>query len=84
MLLNQTEARRLERADSRRREENAVAWWRGVREARLVGDHMMGIFESDVGGLTGLRYLVLIGEDEKILGRWSNTTTPSGERYISI
>jgi len=38
----------------------------GGREARLVRAHMKNVFEGDVGGMTGLRCLVLIGRDEVV------------------
>jgi ubiquitin-protein ligase E3 C len=78
-ILDQAKARRLEREDNRRREENAVklqAWWRGVREARLVREQMKIVFERDVNGITALRCLVLIGRsDERVLGQWSTSMT---------
>ncbi len=75
-VLGQAKAIRLERLEQKRRQENATriqAWWRGVNEARRTRDGMRRTFESDVSGLTGLRCLVLIGQDEGILGRWSST-----------
>ncbi|KAK0506657.1 HECT-domain-containing protein [Armillaria luteobubalina] len=74
-ILDQAKQRRILRDEQKRQHENAVilqAWWRGVREARLVRRQMRMTFESDVMGITGLRCLVLIGQDEEAMGVWSN------------
>lgn len=74
-ILDQAKQRRILRDEQKRRHESAVilqAWWRGVREARLVRRQMRTTFESDVMAITGLRCLVLIGQDEEALGIWSN------------
>jgi ubiquitin-protein ligase E3 C len=36
-------------------------------------------FESDIEGLTGLRCMVLIGMDQEVLGKWSQTIAAKGE-----
>ncbi|KAK0440763.1 HECT-domain-containing protein [Armillaria borealis] len=64
-ILDQAKQRRILRDEQKRQHENAVilqAWWRGVREARLVRRQMRTTFERDVMGITGLRSL----------GLWSN------------
>ncbi|KAH7885642.1 HECT-domain-containing protein [Phlebopus sp. FC_14] len=73
-ILDQARARRLERELQRRKEESALkiqGWWRGACEARRVRQHLREVFQGDVTGLTGLRCLVLIGNDEALLGQWS-------------
>ncbi|TFK70099.1 HECT-domain-containing protein [Pluteus cervinus] len=84
-VLGQAKAIRLERLEQKRRQENATrlqAWWRGVNEARRTRDEMRRTFEGDVSGLTGLRCLVLIGQDEGILGRWSSTLSKYDETSL--
>ena len=87
-ILDQAKARRLEREDNRRKEESAVkvqGWWRAVREARLVRGYLRRVFEGDVGGITGLRCLVLIGgRDGELLGRWSGAMVAGGERESDV
>jgi ubiquitin-protein ligase E3 C len=81
-ILDQAKARRSERHDLRRRQENVVklqAWWRGLKEARMVRSELKKAFEEDVTGITGLRCLVLTGRDEEVLGRWSSAMISSGE-----
>ncbi|KAI0311311.1 HECT-domain-containing protein [Amylostereum chailletii] len=80
-IRDQAKARRSERQDLLKREESAIrvqAWWRGVREARVVRRHLLHIFEQDVLSLRGLRCLVLIGRNEAVLGRWSAAAASSG------
>ncbi|KAK0207871.1 HECT-domain-containing protein [Desarmillaria ectypa] len=74
-ILDQAKQLRNQRNELKRQHENAVilqAWWRGIREARLVRNEMRRTFESNVMGITGMRCLVLIGQDEEALGIWSN------------
>jgi ubiquitin-protein ligase E3 C len=81
-ILDQAKARRTEREDNRRRQDNAIrlqAWWRGVREVRAVRRQMKYEFERDVTGLKGMRCLVLMGGDEDALALWSKTVVDSGE-----
>jgi ubiquitin-protein ligase E3 C len=81
-ILDQAKARRTERLENKRRQENAVrlqARWRGLRDARLARREMRQAFENDLTGITGLRCLVLIGRDDDVLGKWSSTMVERGE-----
>jgi len=73
-ILSQAKARRIERETIRKRQESAVtiqAWWRGIAGARKARQQLCEQFTGDVTGLTGLRCLVLIGQDDDVLGRWA-------------
>ncbi|KAJ7067265.1 HECT-domain-containing protein [Mycena amicta] len=81
-LTDQAKARRNERTQLKRQNDSATriqAWWRGVAAIRAVRAQMRQVFEHDVDGLTGLRCLVLMGRDEQVLGRWSETMLARGE-----
>lgn len=85
-ILGQAKARRQERDEQRRRHDSAVrvqAWWRGIKEVRAARAQMRKAFEADVGGLTGLRCLVLMGRDADALGAWSSAVTSGGEGMCS-
>lgn len=80
-ILDQAKARRNERQEQKRRQENATriqAWWRGVQDAKTTRIQMRRMFEEDVTGITGLRCLVLT-RDEEVLGKWSSTIVQRGE-----
>ncbi|KIJ59650.1 hypothetical protein HYDPIDRAFT_32985 [Hydnomerulius pinastri MD-312] len=84
-ILDQARARRIEREALRRREESALriqAWWRGVSEARRVRQQLRQVFQENAIGLTGLRCLVLIGQDESLLGIWSQRVSESDELLL--
>ncbi|KIK27397.1 hypothetical protein PISMIDRAFT_93249 [Pisolithus microcarpus 441] len=73
-ILEQAKAQRFKREVLRRREESALkiqSWWRGTLEARCVKRHMRQLFLQDMTSLTGLRCLVLIGQDDDLLQQWS-------------
>ncbi|TFK31976.1 HECT-domain-containing protein [Crucibulum laeve] len=81
-ILDQARAERNERQKLKRKQESAVklqAWWRGIQEAQVARKEMRGMFDEDVTGITGLRCLVLIGQDEEIIGRWSSAVMQGGE-----
>lgn len=80
-ILNQARARRIERETIRKRQESAVtiqAWWRGITGARRVRQQLREQFSEDVTSLTGLRCLVLIGQDEDVLDRWATEVLSRG------
>jgi ubiquitin-protein ligase E3 C len=84
VILNQARARRIERETIRKRQESAVtiqAWWRGITGARRVRQHLREQFTGDVTGLTGLRCLVLIGQDDDVLDRWATEVLSQGTLY---
>ncbi|KAI5986179.1 HECT-domain-containing protein [Pisolithus albus] len=73
-ILERAKAERFKREVLRRREESALkiqSWWRGTLEARSVKRHMRQLFLQDMTSLTGLRCLVLIGQDDDLLQQWS-------------
>ncbi|OAX36693.1 HECT-domain-containing protein [Rhizopogon vinicolor AM-OR11-026] len=83
-ILNQARARRIEREAIRKRQESAVtiqAWWRGISVARRVRQQLREQFTGDVTGLTGLRCLVLIGQDDDVLDRWATEVLSQGSLF---
>ncbi|KAJ7755509.1 HECT-domain-containing protein [Mycena metata] len=81
-ITGQAKARRVERTEQKRRNDSAIqiqAWWRGVSAIRHAKKDMRRAFERDVNSLTGLRCAVLIGMDEVVLGKWSQTIVAKGE-----
>ena len=85
-IIDRVREERSIRAQQKRRVEKAIriqAWWRGVREARLIKVEMRKAFEADVTGITGLRCLVLIGRDEEVLSRWSKAMLDLGKGAFS-
>ncbi|KAG2070327.1 HECT-domain-containing protein [Suillus decipiens] len=81
-ILNQARARRIERETVRKRQESAVtiqAWWRGITSARRVRQELREQFTGDITGLTGLRCLVLIGQDTSFLDRWAAEVLSQGK-----
>jgi ubiquitin-protein ligase E3 C len=81
-ILDQAQARRNERLEQKKNLDNAVklqAWWRGLREAKMVRRELRKSFENDVVGMTGLRCLALIGRrDEEALAIWSSRMVEFG------
>ncbi|KAG1720932.1 HECT-domain-containing protein [Suillus lakei] len=83
-ILNQARARRIERETVRKRQESAVtiqAWWRGITDARRVRQELREQFTGDITGLTGLRCLVLIGQDDNFLDRWAAEVLSQGSLF---
>ncbi|KAG1858820.1 HECT-domain-containing protein [Suillus subluteus] len=83
-ILNQARARRIERETVRKRQESAVtiqAWWRGITDARRVRQELREQFIGDITGLTGLRCLVLIGQDIDFLDRWAAEALSQGSLF---
>ncbi|KAG2038220.1 hypothetical protein BDR03DRAFT_999556 [Suillus americanus] len=83
-ILNQARARRIERETVRKRQESAVtiqAWWRGITDARRVRQKIREQFTGDITGLTGLRCLVLIGQDIDFLDRWAAEVLSQGSLF---
>ncbi|KAL4073187.1 hypothetical protein V8B97DRAFT_2022994 [Scleroderma yunnanense] len=77
-IVEKAKARRVEREALRKREESALkiqSWWKGSLETKRVRQHMRQLFLEDVTSLTGLRCLVLVGQDEDLLWRWSEVTS---------
>ncbi|KAF8885801.1 hypothetical protein BD779DRAFT_1532475 [Infundibulicybe gibba] len=87
-ILDGAKARRNERLEQKRKQEKAIrlqAWWRGTREARQVRREMTTMFERDITGITGLRCLVLIGNNNDALRKWSDVVLRSGkDTFLSL
>ncbi|KAJ7649720.1 HECT-domain-containing protein [Roridomyces roridus] len=81
-IQDQAKARRAEREEQKRRNENATriqAWWRGVSAIRAAKAEMRRVFESDVQSIMGLRCLVLLGRDQDALRMWARAMEAGGE-----
>ena len=84
-ILDQARARRMEREAQRKREESAIRiqeWWRGACETRRVRQQLRRVFQEQVTGLTALRCLVLVGQDEELLSLWSERISQDDGRTI--
>ncbi|KAI0357322.1 HECT-domain-containing protein [Trametes cingulata] len=79
-ILQEAKLRRLQRNDLKRRQDSAVRiqhWWRGRLALAALRQQLRHTFDQDITGLTGLRCLVLLGQDEDALGRWSSVVLAS-------
>ncbi|KAI8978888.1 HECT-domain-containing protein [Trametes punicea] len=79
-ILQEAKLRRLQRNDLKRRQDSAVRiqhWWKGKLALRAAREDLRRTFDQDVTSLTGLRCLVLLGQDEDALGRWSTLVLSS-------
>ncbi len=79
-ILQEAKLRRIQRDDHRRRQDAARRIqhsWRGYAARRDVRTRLRSTFEQDITSLTGLRCLVLLGQDEEALGRWSTVVLSS-------
>ena len=92
-LFDKVKQQRELRLQQKRRSEAATklqAQWRRVEEVRKLRKEMRTLFESDVTGLTGLRCLVLMGQDDEALGIWCNAmlqqdwTSPITESWLVL
>ncbi|EAU81738.2 ubiquitin protein ligase [Coprinopsis cinerea okayama7 len=84
-ILDQVRIQRLQREEQKKQQDAALsiqAWWRGHREWRRVKTELRGAWELDPFGITGLRCLVLLGNDEETLGRWSERMGQVGMEQI--
>lgn len=57
------------------------ARWRGILGRRLVQAEMRTIFDRDILGISGLRCLVLLGEDE-MLAKWASAVLSGGDGNV--
>lgn len=79
-ILQEAKLRRLQRNDLKRRQDSAIRiqhWWRGRIALNAVRQQLRHTYEQDITSLTGLRSLVLLGQDEDALGRWSSLVSSS-------
>ena len=84
-ILDQARARRMEREAQRKRQESATriqAWWRSACEARRVRQQLRRVFREQVTGLTALRCLVLVGDDQELLSLWSERISRDDGMFI--
>ncbi|KAI0669125.1 HECT-domain-containing protein [Trametes maxima] len=85
-ILQEAKQRRLQRNDLKRRQDSAVTiqhWWRGKHALQAVREDLRRTFDQDVASLTGLRCLVLLGQDEDALGRWSTIVLTSRKDILT-
>ncbi|KAJ6596287.1 HECT-domain-containing protein [Mycena vulgaris] len=59
------------------------AHWRGILCRRRVQSHLRAVFEGDVLGISGLRCLALLGEEE-MLSRWATSVVSGGEGALFV
>lgn len=79
-ILQEAKLRRSQRNDLKRRQDSALLiqhWWRGRIALNDVRQDLRHTFDQDVTSITGLRCLVLLGQDEDALGRWSTVVLSS-------
>ena len=79
-IVSEARLRRLQRNDAKRRIDAATqiqSSWRGYMAKRDVRRSLRATFDQDICSTTALRCLVLLGQDEDALGRWSTVVTTS-------
>ncbi|KAI0820473.1 HECT-domain-containing protein [Trametes gibbosa] len=79
-ILQEAKRRRLQRTDLKRRHDSALLiqhWWRGKTALRAARRDLRRTFDQDITSPTGLRALVLLGQDEDALARWSTAVLSS-------
>ncbi len=72
-LFDQVRQRRELRLEQKRRNDAAIriqSQWRGTLSKQRLRIELRRTFNSDVTGLTGMRCLVLLGQDDEALGMW--------------
>ena len=81
-ILHSAKARRSAREEIRRRHESALciqSRWRSFQQSRVVKHILSELFQEDVLGLNGMRALVLIGNNDKLLAQWSEGVVRAGD-----
>jgi ubiquitin-protein ligase E3 C len=81
-ILHSAKARRSAREEIRRRHESALciqSRWRSYQQSRVVKRILSEWFQEDVLGLNGMRALVLIGNNDKLLAQWSEGVVRAGD-----
>ena len=79
-ILHEAKLRRMQRNDEKRRQDAAIriqSSWRGYSALLAARKRLRTTFEQDITSLTALRCLVLMGQDEDALGRWSTVVLSS-------
>ncbi|KAI1794750.1 HECT-domain-containing protein [Ganoderma leucocontextum] len=79
-ILQEARLRRLQRNDTKRRQDAALhiqRFWRSYVALTSARQSLRSTFDQDISTLTGLRSLVLLGQDEDALGRWSTVLIAS-------
>ncbi|KAF9019064.1 hypothetical protein BDZ89DRAFT_1103514, partial [Hymenopellis radicata] len=75
-LFDQVRQRRELRLEQKRRNDAAIriqSQWRGTLSKQRLRVELRRTFDGDVTGLTGMRCLVLLGQDDEALGMWCST-----------
>lgn len=86
-ILQEAKLRRIQRDEHRRRQDAARRIqhsWRGFAAQRDVRTRLRSTFEQDITSLTGLRCLVLLGQDEEALARWSTVVLSSRKGALQM
>lgn len=81
-LLKQAREIRNERQLARQRQEATVRLqtaWRGQLSRRAAKDILRTLFDESPVGINAMRCLVLLGNDEERLGKWSESVTSMDE-----
>ncbi|KAF9522169.1 HECT-domain-containing protein [Crepidotus variabilis] len=84
-IFERVQAERQARAEHKRRTESATqiqAFYRGSKEKHAARAEMRKAFEADVLSLTGLRCLVLMGQDDEVLTTWVQRVLEGGEGQV--
>lgn len=79
-ILHDAKLRRLQRNDDKRRHDAAIriqSTWRGYSALLAAREQLRATFQQDITNITALRALVLLGQDEEALGRWSTVVITS-------
>lgn len=79
-ILHDAKLRRLQRNDDKRRHDAAIriqSTWRGYSALLAAREQLRATFQQDITTITALRALVLLGQDEDALGRWSTVVITS-------
>lgn len=86
-ILNEAKAKREQRQELKRRQDSAIriqTWWRGISQVRSIKRELRRLFEQDITGIEGLRCLILIGQDQDALGRWSTAIVNSKQGAFAL
>ncbi|KIY44522.1 hypothetical protein FISHEDRAFT_67438 [Fistulina hepatica ATCC 64428] len=84
-ILSDASARRIERERAQRQRIAATriqSWWRGARAAEVKRAELKRTFEGDVTGITGLRCLLFLHNDDDALCRWAKETYAAGPDVV--
>ena len=86
-ILHDAKLRRLQREEHKRRQDAALhiqRIWRSHLARATARQSLRATFDQDPSTLTALRCLVLLGQDEDALGRWSTLILASSKGQSSF